>query len=460
MSNANKTVIKEPARTKLFWRPIYKVVLGMIKDVIVDLWKSTREFVKKRKKVLWIPAFPFLIFVYPLLIVSCVIAFFFFSFVTIGNYIGGGIVYVIDAMYLKMWSIKLACPSCKQKFVVPVYICPKCGAQHKKLRPGRYGLLHRTCECGERLPSTCFTGRHKLDYACPHCGAKFKGNSFTHEITIPVIGGASSGKTCYINMAIRELEKKAASYNVKFELQEGQGAVQDYKRDMGLMESGKRPMATSKMDFAYYQFFMDINSGKKSKVRNLISLCDVAGEIYKSNNAANNLIFTNSTLCLVVIDPLSIRDFKTKVSSSRNISASAASADAPDSVLYTARNAITNPKLVDIAVVITKSDIPEVAERLGGAAIKNRMSQGNVSNNNEAEIINTLCMEFLKDYNATNFVVALNEFKSYQFFVASALGHDVDGTSFAPSHVEDAILWLFNKDIKSTELKAVYAKSV
>ena len=66
------TRLQELARTKLFWSPIYKIVLGVIKDVIVDLWKACVDFVSVRSKVLWIFVFPFLLLVNPLLTVTYV----------------------------------------------------------------------------------------------------------------------------------------------------------------------------------------------------------------------------------------------------------------------------------------------------------------------------------------------------------------------------------------------------
>ena len=64
-------------------------------------------------------------------------------------YIGFSIIWGIDRLYLVRNKIFTACHECKEKSLIPTYICPNCGAKHTNLTPGVYGILHRTCNCGE-----------------------------------------------------------------------------------------------------------------------------------------------------------------------------------------------------------------------------------------------------------------------------------------------------------------------
>jgi hypothetical protein len=77
-------------------------------------------------------------------------------------YIGFSAAWLFDRAYLTKKKIFTACNECKCKSLIPTYICPKCGAHHTNLTPGAYGILKRTCECGQKLPTTFFNGRKKL----------------------------------------------------------------------------------------------------------------------------------------------------------------------------------------------------------------------------------------------------------------------------------------------------------
>lgn len=84
-------------------------------------------------------------------------------------YIGFTIIWIVDRLYLVRKKIFTACHECKEKSLIPTYICPKCGAKHTNLTPGVYGILKRTCNCGEKLPTAFFNGRKNLEAECPNC---------------------------------------------------------------------------------------------------------------------------------------------------------------------------------------------------------------------------------------------------------------------------------------------------
>ena len=98
------------------------------------------------------------------------------------------IVWSIDRLYLLRKGIFVACPNCKNKYLLPIYICPGCGAKHTKLAPGKYGVFNRMCNCGQKMPSHFITKREKLDAECPKCGVALSGTG-SKPICVPVIGG-------------------------------------------------------------------------------------------------------------------------------------------------------------------------------------------------------------------------------------------------------------------------------
>ena len=71
-------------------------------------------------------------------------------------YLGFTAIWAVDRLYLVHKRIFTACHECKKKSLIPTYLCPRCGAKHTNLTPGVYGILRRTCSCGEKLPTTFF----------------------------------------------------------------------------------------------------------------------------------------------------------------------------------------------------------------------------------------------------------------------------------------------------------------
>ena len=45
-------------------------------------------------------------------------------------YIGFSLIWLTDRIYLMRKKIFTACHECKEKSLIPTYICPKCGAKH------------------------------------------------------------------------------------------------------------------------------------------------------------------------------------------------------------------------------------------------------------------------------------------------------------------------------------------
>ena len=180
-----------------------------------------------------------------------------------GVYIGFVIAAFVDTMFCLINKISNYCATCERKFSRPVYVCPRCSAKHRRLTPSKYGILTRVCQCGERLPTTFFNGRQKLDTLCPYedCGKPVKKGMHTN-LLIPVIGGASSGKTCFINMAIAEIDKIAPKYNLDFEYEVE--TDDDYEENIKHMKKGLLPKKTDDLRLKPYNFYLT-PEGKRLK---------------------------------------------------------------------------------------------------------------------------------------------------------------------------------------------------
>lgn len=382
------------------------------------------------------------------------------------TYIYFGIVKSIDFLYNHIKNISTSCPNCQRKYALPAYVC-ECGAVHTNLVPSRYGIMHRKCECGRKLPTTFLNGRHKLPgkWICPHCNYELNSNGLQVDICIPIVGGTGSGKSCFINMAISEIEKKAAENNLVFEYVRNDLLDDDYADNKMALEQGHRLPKTDNQKLKYYQFYL---TPPKVKVRNLISFCDVAGEAYDNNSALEHQLgFRYASAFIMVVDPLSINMYRKTLDSSLDLNAYTVSQKSMDEVLSSLVNTLQNMYNLsskdmlktDVLLVFNKCDIPGLNDLIGEKAVENLLSEGKAKDKLSAR--NVVCEKFLRDYEEENFLNNLkSKFKSVQFFTCSALGHNEDGTPFSPEGVYEPALWIIDKVCPSIDLKKIWGKSL
>ena len=379
-------------------------------------------------------------------------------------YFGFFFVFLADRLYCGFKRIGTSCPSCQKKYSIPAYVCV-CGKTHTRLMPSKYGILSRTCECGRKLRTTFFNGRHKLPgkWICPKCGYEL-GSPLQIDIPIPVVGGPSCGKTCFISMAISQIEKTAKSNKLIFEYKPNEALGDDFEDNKANMSIGHLPEKTSETRLRYYQFYL---TPEGEKVRNLVSICDVAGETYESNEEMGKQIgYKYANAFLMIVDPLSVSGFREEVKDSINLRKYGASEKPMDEVLSTLIATLENMKCLtsknmiktDVAVVFSKCDIPGLEEKIGQTAVNKYMQEHKVD---KYKAQNCVCEKFLTDYSESNFLNSLkSKFKSIQFFTSSALGHVADGTKFIPEGVEEPTLWLIDKASVSINLKEKWGRKI
>ena len=103
-------------------------------------------------------------------------------------YIGFSLVYLTERGYLLVKRYRSVCPHCSEKLELPHYYCDKCSAVHKQLILSSYGILHRICKCGQKLPATFFTDRGRLQATCQKCsGLLHRGHVESRKLFIRLL---------------------------------------------------------------------------------------------------------------------------------------------------------------------------------------------------------------------------------------------------------------------------------
>ena len=396
-----------------------------------------------------------------ILVVTVMMIFVYFGFVIIA---------FIDKVYRTFKKISNNCPNpdCQTKYDLPVYHCPSCGAPHRYLFPSSYGIFNHRCNCGQKLPTLLINGRHKLRGTCPRCGfVAFSG--LNRSSIFPVFGGRSSGKTCFINSALTEIESLAPSLGCEYEyLYDVQG--DERRRFKEFMSHGDLPESTHDNSLVYYNFyFSPVNQkakgSKEDQIRNFVSLCDISGEAFTSRETVTKQLgyrYADSTL--FILDPLAISSFRDELAEQGYDVASYKCSTHQISdilgVMLTSLQELHRKKNTkqSLIVVITKGDMPKMDELLGDAAVKKYQKTHKSASDMEAR--DALAEQFLKDYGEAN---ALNMIKNYftqvHFFLTSAIGKDhVEGEAFEPVGTAAPVLWAIDKTYDNVDFKEYWRK--
>jgi hypothetical protein len=372
-----------------------------------------------------------------------------------------GVLRLAEAIRRKVRRTAYECPHDHERFPLPVYVCPGCGAEHRDLVPGRWGVFRRECQCeGVSLPTTVLGGRQRVPQRCPN-GHPMSGLiGFAETLRVALVAGPSAGKTTFLAAAMLEFEEIAAEKRLAVDVLEESSAA--YGKVVGGLRQGHLPEKTQISGNP--ALVTEVQGKDRSRV---LYAYDVAGENYQGSDTVRNLRFLDVPSGLILlVDPLSIKRVADEHASELNESRDAVmpSAEEPIRVLERTVAALIEagavPKDVPVAVVISKVDafgIGEEVERL-------RASAGDDAPK-----------AWLDANGAGNFVRSVEEeFKQVSWFSCSALGRIPDASdksAFKPQGATAPLLWLlarrgvvpavrpFEPARKAEELKGADASS-
>ena len=107
-------------------------------------------------------------------------------------------------------GLYILCRACHRKAGLPVYVCPRCGVEHRHLVPtAKFGPFGRVCECGAKLPTMWLLGRSRLKAVCPHCGRPMDDGKYA-PACVAFVGGPSVGKSQLMMATVAALQERVA----------------------------------------------------------------------------------------------------------------------------------------------------------------------------------------------------------------------------------------------------------
>jgi hypothetical protein len=364
-----------------------------------------------------------------------------FAVITAGVSRGG------EVAMLWVRGITIECSSCHVRATRPIYRCPGCRSEHRRLLPGMSGVLHRTCACRRVLPTLLLNGKARLVAQCAECKAQLPTNGLTAPtVHIPVIAGPTAGKSVYMQTAVNRLMCTADGFEFADER-----AKQQYERNiqLGVLEDPRRAVKTAVTRPRAYNVYV---GAKGSRARRLLYLYDPAGEIPESADQLAESQFLKHTKGIVfIVDPFSLRQVRSDADQSL-LGRVGASNTVPKASLERFTEALrehlraksSERMKIPVSIVLTKADA--LLEQPGPVHPYARCASATRAEHD------TAAREWLAEMGQRDLLSSMdNQFTTVAYFVVSYLdAREVSGHPSAAGDVVNddpaaPVLWLLDR---------------
>lgn len=436
------------------WRYIFSAVRTANKEQY-DHFKISRERLRLNYGILlggipivflYLTGISTVLFGFILLIVQSIIHLLLVLTIGLPFYLYYLVFHLYDRRHLRSNKVATICPRCYHTTELPIYICHNCQSEHTNLRPGRFGIRKRKCSCGSKLPTTTLDNRHKLAAKCQNQACQQA--LFTEEnspITIPVIGGPSSGKTAFMLATMEQLhdltntgEIEGLQYLIKQDktyLEQGISAL----------KQGQFPNKTSKEQPAALNIRLTHSTWKNPK---LLYLYDPAGEIYENRRELRNHHYLNDASAYVLmIDPFSLAGAQGKYrDDNAELATVKPSSSLPEDIVNMLLIHLTNENKVDITATVD-TPLAIVLNKVDAFQVEHEITKINIESDSkeamdDARRVHEQCKAYLINNGYRHLVKQIEtKFTSYQFFLSSSeLSHPK-----ARSYQKEITNWLLDK---------------
>lgn len=354
------------------------------------------------------------------------------------------------------------CQFCYTTFKLPSFDCPNCHKTHEHLYPGVCGLLWARCTCGAFIPCSSLSGRKNIRSRCPSkdCMNLLIGAN-VRDFIIQIVGGNSSGKTAYLASFFHHyLNSEHIKNSGKIKLLP--------EEDFENLEASFVGGATEKSPENIVNSYRILHEDKGPSDSSFI-FYDFPDEMILSEQYDRNpLNFGYSHGIMIMIDPLSsklVRDLGQKNLASDYLKGY--SADSPEDIVVHFINKYSEiagrkakkMSTIPVAIVITKTDIPIVEERIGAEKIEEYYKENLSGSASLYEARDSVCRAYLLDIGFENLLNNIESvFTNVSFFPVSAMGHSQSlNTCFEPRGVVEPAVWIadFNKGVIDGVISAV-----
>lgn len=460
-SRSNAATPPEPAYKNYFFRKAY----FDYRDIVMRSYELSRDHLMEVKKRVGQPLMDMAFWTWPLILtlgavflvgsLAGLVAFGVFSFIHLAIVVAVCLVAYTLALYFRLaefismqWRrISYVCPhpNCYERIALPVYECATCGAKHKQLMPGSYGVFRRKCKCGSKLPTLAWLGRSKISAYCPNEACRKPLNAEigrNPDLHFPIVAGPNAGKTSYLMATAIELENDCEHHDRRMSFPDENDAQTYAANKLEFQQGHRLDKTTAKSPKAF-----SIQVTNRQDESQLLYMYDAAGELYgnEDDRRRQQTYFSHANGVVFLIDPFSIGQVKTEFQTRIGSEGSTLqpSSEVPQDIyarMYRMLQQITDRAAasIPVAVVLTKIDAFELKDHIGPVTSSDDTAQDTQSSQS--------IRQWLSDKGEGNLVRALEkDFKKVRYFAVSAQGRMADeylGTAFEPDEVLPPLEWL------------------
>ena len=366
----------------------------------------------------------------------------------------------VEILDFTLKHVSYRCDRCKEEYPLPVYLCPVCGIPHRKLRPTKFGVFHRRCLCGTKLPSTAVTKtadkkkRSDLPAHCPFCGRSDKAK-ISRPLGVALIGGVAAGKTTFrTSFLYKFINEDALRFGLKTEFpdEDTEYLFEEVEKSF----KGLRPIPATKpgqeYDVTSFNFFI---KNDKFDVDRYVHLYDMPGEVFETVNSKERLKhFSFSEGVIFIIDPYSMQTVMDYTDELGDMSVGKMNIDSLVQVFLETLDGLQGMRkeggkyTLPVAVAINKVDTLHLKELIGDKAIEKLRKTDPELYANKYDAMDLLCRAFLMANGKSNAVTLLDQnFRYVHFFSCSAMGYMPKGAlaRFVPENVVAAVKWILTR---------------
>jgi hypothetical protein len=274
----------------------------------------------------------------------------------------GTVLRIADSAVLRVKNIRMICPNpdCYQRVPYPGYECPRegCPRRHRDVRPGRFGILRRYCQCGEPMKTLLLFGSAGMSAFCPVCDHALEHRpGSAPEIVLPFFGAAGAGKTRLLLSMVVQLQLWSGKrVTVEFGDTATASRLDDASELLG--PDSVTSLTPPELPRAY---IIRLSAGKGPRV---LHMFDAAGEFYYSAMRTRELGFLGQARTFIlVIDPLSVDAFWNRLlpEQQADLKAVRSAAPSPDLAYQQAHQEIeamgVRLRKTRLAVVFSRADL-------------------------------------------------------------------------------------------------------
>jgi ABC-type phosphonate transport system ATPase subunit len=288
----------------------------------------------------------------------------------------------VDSALLRVKNIRMICPVCSERVTYPGYVCPgpACTRRHRDVRPGRFGIFRRRCQCDNTMPTLLLFGSSRMDAFCPDHGHPMEHRpGEAPEIVLPFFGATGAGKTRLLYSMVAQLRAWDEAGLVKAEFADSDTARELRAAESILRSGGSTSLTPVKLPRAHV---IRLTSGGAARI---LHMFDAAGErFYHSERTQELRYLGKARTLLLVIDPLSVDSLWAHLPAARQaeLAPVRSAAPSPDLAYQQTHQEIeamgVHLRQVRLAVVFSRADLVAAPEGEVAAWACHELGLGNL----------------------------------------------------------------------------------